>query len=91
MAFAESDQKTGLKKGTLKSGEFMNKYSEILESYRIIFTKMDETQGLGNILNVKVLTDKPCSYITFGQDVPEDIEQMNPEKIAKFLLGSFEN
>ncbi|MCQ2749325.1 MAG: flagellar biosynthesis protein FlhF [Clostridia bacterium] len=71
--------------------EIINKYSEILESYRIIFTKMDETQGLGNILNVKVLTDKPCSYITFGQDVPEDIEQMNPEKIAKFLLGSFEN
>ena len=52
---------------------------------------MDETMGLGNILNVKVLTDKPCSYITFGQDVPEDIEVMNPEKIAKFLLGSFEN
>ncbi|MCQ2910817.1 MAG: flagellar biosynthesis protein FlhF [Clostridia bacterium] len=71
--------------------EIINKYSEILDSYKIIFTKMDETAGLGNILNVKVLTDKPCSYITFGQDVPEDIEVMNPEKIAKFLLGSFEN
>ena len=71
--------------------EIINKYSEILDSYKIIFTKMDETMGLGNILNVKVLTDKPCSYITFGQDVPEDIEVMNPEKIAKFLLGSFEN
>ncbi|MCQ2979495.1 MAG: flagellar biosynthesis protein FlhF, partial [Clostridia bacterium] len=71
--------------------EIINKYSEIIESYKIIFTKMDETAGLGNILNVKVLTDKPCSYITFGQDVPEDIEVMNPEKIAKFLLGSFEN
>lgn len=71
--------------------EIINKYSEILDSYKIIFTKMDETQGLGNILNVKVLTDKPCSYLTFGQDVPDDIEVMNPEKIAKFLLGSFEN
>lgn len=71
--------------------EIINKYSEILESYKIIFTKMDETMGLGNILNVKVLTNKPCSYITFGQDVPEDIEVMNPEKIAKYLLGSFDN
>ncbi len=70
--------------------DIIQKYSEILEEYKIIFTKMDETMGVGNILNIKMLTGKSFSYITFGQDVPDDIEVMNPEKIAKFLLGSSE-
>ena len=70
--------------------DIINKYAEIVEDYKIIFTKMDETLGLGNILNVKMHTKKPLSYITFGQDVPDDIELMNTEKIAKLLLGSYE-
>ncbi len=70
--------------------DIIDKYSEILDEYKIIFTKMDETLGLGNILNVKMYTKKPLSYITFGQDVPDDIEVINPEKIAKLLLGSYD-
>ncbi|HAN10591.1 MAG TPA: flagellar biosynthesis protein FlhF [Clostridiales bacterium] len=70
--------------------DIIDKYSEIISDYKIIFTKMDETLGLGNILNVKMYTKKPLSYITFGQDVPDDIELMNTEKIAKLLLGSYE-
>lgn len=70
--------------------DIINKYSEIIDDYKIVFTKMDETLGLGNIINVKMMTKKPLSYITFGQDVPDDIEIINPEKIAKLLLGSFE-
>ena len=31
-------------------------------------------KNLGNILNVKYLTNKPLSYITTGQNVPDDIE-----------------
>jgi flagellar biosynthesis GTPase FlhF len=27
------------------------------------------------------------SYITTGQDVPEDIEPANPARIARFVLG----
>lgn len=61
-------------------------YSDISD-YSLIFTKLDETDALGNILNIKLDTGKALSYISYGQNVPEDIEVMNPQIIAKQLLG----
>jgi len=65
-------------------------YSKISD-YNIIFTKADETVTKGVILNICYLTGKPISYITDGQNVPDDIEIMKPEDIAKSLLGSIDN
>lgn len=56
-------------------------------SYQLIFTKLDETTTLGNLLNVKLHADTPIAYITCGQNVPQDIEQFNPQKMVKQLLG----
>ena len=64
-------------------------YSEIAE-YRLIFTKLDETDTLGNIFNVKLLTGAPLSYATFGQKVPNDISRLDAQMIAKQLLGGSE-
>ena len=64
-------------------------YSEI-SSYNLIFTKLDETDCIGNILNVRMLTDAPLSYSTNGQNVPDDISRINPQSIAKQLLGGVE-
>ncbi len=64
-------------------------YSEISD-YNLIFTKLDETDCIGNILNVKMLTDAPLSYSTNGQNVPDDICRINPQSIAKQLLGGVE-
>ena len=61
-------------------------YSEIAK-YSLIFTTLDETGGIGNIFNIKMLTDAPLSYTTFGQSVPDDISKINPQAIAKQLLG----
>ena len=61
-------------------------YKEISE-YRIIFTKLDETTTYGNILNVKLYSGAEVSYITNGQNVPDDIELFNSQKIVKRLLG----
>ena len=61
-------------------------YSEITK-YRLIFTKLDETDTLGNIFNVKLLTGAPLSYVTFGQKVPNDISRLDAQMIAKQLLG----
>lgn len=55
--------------------------------YKIIFTKLDETRGWGNILNLKLDTGKDLSYVTWGQNVPDDIGTVNPQVIAKKLLG----
>ncbi len=55
--------------------------------YKLIFTKLDETRGWGNILNLKLDTGKDLSYVTWGQNVPDDIGAVNPQIIAKKLLG----
>lgn len=61
-------------------------YKEIAD-YRIIFTKFDETSGIGNIYNIRMLTQAPLSYATWGQNVPDDIGRIDVQDIAKQLLG----
>ena len=61
-------------------------YKEIA-TYQLIFTKLDETTTLGNLLNVKLFADAPIAYVTCGQNVPNDIEKFNPQKTVKQLLG----
>lgn len=64
----------------------VNSY-DFLRDYKLIFTKLDEASLIGNILNVKVLTSKPLSYITTGQSVPDDIEIANIDKIVNCIVG----
>lgn len=61
-------------------------YSKITK-YNLIFTKLDETCCIGNILNIRMLTDASLSYSTSGQNVPDDIEKIDAQNIAKQLLG----
>ncbi len=69
---------------------------QIIETYKkiadfnLIFTKLDETLAWGNILNIRMLTQAPLSYTTWGQNVPDDIGRINAQKIAKQLLGGNE-
>lgn len=63
-----------------------NTYGELFD-YSLIFTKLDETNGLGSILNLKLDTQKSLSYVTWGQNVPDDIGVLDPQIIAKKLLG----
>ena len=58
-----------------------------LDDYRLLFTKLDETDSLGNILNIRMHTNAPLSYTTSGQNVPDDIESADVQKLAKNLLG----
>lgn len=60
---------------------------EDITDYNLIFTKLDETDAIGNILNIKLDTGRPLSYVSYGQNVPDDIEIMNPQIIAKQVLG----
>jgi flagellar biosynthesis protein FlhF len=64
-------------------------YSTITE-YRLIFTKLDETSSIGNILNIKMLTNAELSYTTWGQNVPDDIGKLDTQNTAKQLLGGSE-
>ena len=58
-----------------------------ISNYKIIFTKFDETSGIGNIYNIRMLTQAPLSYATWGQNVPDDIGRIDVQDIAKQLLG----
>jgi flagellar biosynthesis protein FlhF len=51
-----------------------------------IFTKIDESTTFGPLLNIISKYKTPISYLTTGQNVPEDIEIAKPERIAKLLL-----
>lgn len=64
-------------------------YSEITD-YRIIFTKLDETISVGNILNIRMYTNAELSYAAYGQNVPDDIGKLNTQETAKKLLGGFD-
>ena len=61
-------------------------YKEVAD-YKLIFTKLDETSALGNLFNLKLYTESPLSYVTCGQNVPDDIEVFSPQKTVKLLLG----
>lgn len=61
-------------------------YKEVAD-YQLIFTKIDETTTLGSLLNVKLHMNTTIAYITYGQNVPNDIECFNPQKTVKQLLG----
>jgi len=74
---------------TTKYNDLINickKYKAFCE-YQIIFTKLDETTGIGNILNVAMLEEGRISYETSGQNVPDDISVIDVQQIAKQLLG----
>ncbi len=65
---------------------------EVLDRYReigfdkILFTKLDETRRHGLILNVSVVAQRPLSYVTTGQQVPEDIAVARAGDLAKLLV-----
>ncbi len=65
-------------------------YSQFTD-FKLILTKLDETLHLGSILNLCHETGREVSYISSGQNVPDDFELVRPEKIAKALLGSINN
>ncbi|MBU5469650.1 flagellar biosynthesis protein FlhF [Falcatimonas sp. MSJ-15] len=61
-----------------------------LGELRLIFTKLDETGCVGDILNIVMYSKLPVAYTTFGQNVPEDIKKLDAQAIAKQLLGGNE-
>jgi flagellar biosynthesis protein FlhF len=71
------------------------KYSDIqkilqnfahLDIDSVIFTKLDETLSYGNMLNVASKSKLKVSYVTDGQNVPQDIYVATPEGLAKKIL-----
>lgn len=53
---------------------------------KFIFTKMDETNSIGTMFNLMIKYKKGLAYYTDGQEVPEDIEQPNLDKLLNLFF-----
>jgi flagellar biosynthesis protein FlhF len=57
----------------------------------LLLTKLDECSGLGNILPLIRSSKLPLSYLTNGQNVPDDIEVADSMRVARLILGMENN
>jgi flagellar biosynthesis protein FlhF len=62
---------------------------ETLNIDTMMFTKLDETRGFGNIFSLVFETKKPISYFSVGQEVPEDLVCANSDFLVECLLNGF--
>lgn len=72
--------------GYKEISKILEAYS-FLADYKLLFTKLDESSSLGNVLNARMMTNKSLSYFTIGQSVPDDIEIANLDKIVNYIVG----
>ena len=56
----------------------------------LVLTKLDEVSALGGVLPLLRHTRLPVSYVTDGQNVPDDIEAADARKLARMILGMLE-
>lgn len=59
----------------------------VLNYNNVIITKLDETSTYGSILNILDAAKKPLSFITTGQNVPDDIKCISPAEVSNLILG----
>ncbi|MGI6648214.1 MAG: flagellar biosynthesis protein FlhF [Bacillota bacterium] len=62
-------------------------FSNVVSIDKLIFTKLDETEYLGPLLSLVTYTRKNLSYVTTGQNVPDDIEVPSPRRLARMIVG----
>lgn len=56
-----------------------------LSANRLILTKLDECPQAGCILSLAANSLLPFSYITYGQEVPDDISPAEKDRLAKLV------
>ncbi len=58
-----------------------------LGANKLILTKLDEAVSFGMILSIVKRMDAALSFVTTGQDVPDDIEVGQGRRLAQRILG----
>lgn len=65
--------------------EIINHY-RFVENYKVIVTKIDENNCFGNIVNISKYSGRPLSYLTNGQNVPDDILQIDIDEMVEKVM-----
>jgi flagellar biosynthesis protein FlhF len=53
----------------------------------LVLTKLDEAASLGNLVTLLRGSRLPLSYLTHGQNVPDDIAAADKQRLARVILG----
>lgn len=69
--------------------EILKRFS-IFEVSKVVFTKLDECESFGCIVNLLLKANLQIAYFTTGQRVPEDIEVATSDKLAVLILKGAE-
>lgn len=71
------------------------KSKDLLEIYKkfkpipiksLVFTKLDETNSYGNLFNIPIMDKLGISYLTVGQDVPDDIVVPSIQTLCEYIM-----
>lgn len=78
---------------TAKSEDLLEIYTKFTDVpiKSLILTKMDETTRFGSLYNLPIIYDKGILYITNGQDVPDDLLEINHSEMINMILGAKTN
>lgn len=78
---------------TAKSNDILQIYDQFthLSIKKVIFTKIDETNQYGNILNLVLHGNVEIAYLTNGQDVPDDLLKPSPENISELIISRYKH
>ncbi|KFL33110.1 flagellar biosynthesis regulator FlhF [Sulfurospirillum sp. SCADC] len=80
----------------LSAGSKLEDLKEIYKNFSfldidtLIFTKFDETKVFGTIFSLIYDIDKPVSYFSIGQEVPDDIVPASSDFLVECILDGFE-
>jgi len=80
----------------LSAGSKLEDLKEIYHNFSfltidtLIFTKFDETKVFGTIFSLIYDIDKPVSYFSIGQEVPDDIVPASSDFLVECILDGFE-
>ena len=58
---------------------------------KVIYTKRDETDAIGPVLNLAMQHHLKAAYVTTGQNVPDDIEPFRTDRYVEQLLGAHDD
>ncbi|HTS75236.1 MAG TPA: hypothetical protein VMG40_03475 [Bryobacteraceae bacterium] len=60
----------------------------IFKPAKLLFTRIDETERFGALINQAARSELPISFLASGQQIPDDLEPATKEKIAALVLGA---
>lgn len=61
-------------------------FYSVLKPEKLIFSRLDETDQIGTVIEVSIMLSTPISFLSNGPRVPEDLELANSSQLARRLF-----